>query len=191
MKQKGFTIIELLVVISVISLVASVIMTTLSTARAKGRDARRIADLRQIVNALNLYYQNNGVYPPVTAPIGPGGWETSLGNFLPSLVAGQFISSKPADPINQVIAGFNLFVQQGNYYYAYYNYPATSAPNYGCSFNKPFSVIAIKEFEGGPKPEYSKAQCGTIPVGGCPMGGIATVCRDWSTEFNYSVMLVT
>lgn len=60
---KGFTLIELLVVIAIIGLLASIIMVSLSSAKAKSRDARRQADLKSIQLALSLYYNDNGMYP--------------------------------------------------------------------------------------------------------------------------------
>ena len=65
--KKGFTLIELLVVISIISLLSSVILSSVSTARAKARDARRVVDLRQIQKALIIYYDNHGTYPSCTS----------------------------------------------------------------------------------------------------------------------------
>jgi len=56
-KSMGFTLIELLVVISIIGLLSSIVLTSVNSARAKARDARRLADLRQIQNALALYYR--------------------------------------------------------------------------------------------------------------------------------------
>lgn len=53
--KKGFTLIELLVVVAIIGLLASVIMVSLNSARAKGRDARRMSDIKQISNAIELY----------------------------------------------------------------------------------------------------------------------------------------
>lgn len=63
MKQKGFTLIELLVVVSIIGLLASIVLVSLNSARAKAREARRLADLQQIDRALALYYSDNGSYP--------------------------------------------------------------------------------------------------------------------------------
>jgi len=48
MKNKSFTLIELMVVIAVIALVASIVFVTLSRARARARDARILLDLRQV-----------------------------------------------------------------------------------------------------------------------------------------------
>ncbi len=59
----GFTLIELLVVIAIISLLSSVVLTSLNTARVKGKDAARMANVRQLKTALELYYGDNGGYP--------------------------------------------------------------------------------------------------------------------------------
>lgn len=62
--RKGFTLIELLVVISIIGMLASVVLSSLSSARAKGRDASRVQYARSLTNALELYRtSNSGAYP--------------------------------------------------------------------------------------------------------------------------------
>lgn len=62
--QKGFTLIELLVVIAIIGLLASVVLLALNSARQKARDAKRLADVRQVASALELYFNDNSSYPP-------------------------------------------------------------------------------------------------------------------------------
>lgn len=61
--NKGFTLIELLVVIAIIGLLSSVVLASLNSARAKGRDARRVSDLQEISKALEFYYDKYGYYP--------------------------------------------------------------------------------------------------------------------------------
>lgn len=64
--SKGFTLIELLVVIAIIGILASIVLTSLGTARQKARDARRLSDLHQIKVALEMYATSNGRYPGST-----------------------------------------------------------------------------------------------------------------------------
>lgn len=59
--ERGFTLIELLVVIAIIGILSTVVLTSLTTARKKGRDARRLEDLQQMSNAIAIAH--NGSYP--------------------------------------------------------------------------------------------------------------------------------
>jgi len=62
-KEKGFTLIEMLIVVAIIGLLASVVLVGLGSFRSRGRDARRVADLRGVQNSLELYYLKNNNYP--------------------------------------------------------------------------------------------------------------------------------
>ena len=55
----GFTLIELLVVIAIIGILAAIVIPNLNSARAKGRDARRISDLKSIQLALTTYFDTH------------------------------------------------------------------------------------------------------------------------------------
>jgi prepilin-type N-terminal cleavage/methylation domain-containing protein len=68
--KRGFTLIELLVVIAIIGILSSVVLASLSTAREKSRDAKRISDLGQVKLALELYFDTNQTYPEQAAANG-------------------------------------------------------------------------------------------------------------------------
>lgn len=81
--SSGFTLIELLVVIAIIGILSSVVLASLNGARKKGRDARRLSDIKQLETALELYYDDNkNSYPPNLA----------------ALVTAGVIASIPLDP---------------------------------------------------------------------------------------------
>lgn len=67
--RSGFTLIELLVVIAIIGILSSIILASLFTARQRARDARRLADVKQIQVALEVYFDTNGSYAPNTAAL--------------------------------------------------------------------------------------------------------------------------
>ncbi len=61
--RRGFTLIELLVVIAIIGVLSAVVLASLNSARARSRDAVRVASLREVGKALAVYYLDNGTYP--------------------------------------------------------------------------------------------------------------------------------
>lgn len=61
--SRGFTLIELMVVITIIGLLASTILASMQNSRVAARDAQRIQEARQLVNSLELYRNQNGRYP--------------------------------------------------------------------------------------------------------------------------------
>lgn len=183
--------IEILISMSILSVLFTIGLMSYSGIQRNVRDTQRIADIVSIKQALFSYYSANGRFPAVNpAAQDVGGWEVSYkAGFLASLVP-SFLKRSTVDPINQLGTGFSFFgPKSGSYFYAYYNYPAANAKIYGCDFNSSFAVIAVRQLESGKKSDTPRAQCGTFPAGGCPGGGIVNVCRDWSTEFDYSAIV--
>ncbi|MBY0538812.1 type II secretion system GspH family protein [Patescibacteria group bacterium] len=89
--ERGFTLIELMVVISIIGLLSAGILSSLSTASQRSRDANRIADIKQIQNALELYAADNGGRYPVVA--------SSFVSQLNSALVPKYIPTLSEDPI--------------------------------------------------------------------------------------------
>lgn len=66
-KAAGFTLVELLVVISILGVLATIGLTAFTSSQARGRDAQRKSDLKQISSSLELYYSDYGKYPDSSA----------------------------------------------------------------------------------------------------------------------------
>ena len=62
-KQKGYTLVEVLVVVSIIGFISSILLANVVNARKKGRDVNRKANVSQLQKVLELYKANNGAYP--------------------------------------------------------------------------------------------------------------------------------
>ncbi len=62
-ESKGFTLIELLIVIMILGLLAALVTGNFFTSLKKGRDAKRKADLEQVQRAVEMFYEDKGVYP--------------------------------------------------------------------------------------------------------------------------------
>lgn len=63
----GFTLVELLVAISIIGILASLLIANMVGLRERGSDAKLKNDLRQLKTALRLYYNDNQSYPSTAA----------------------------------------------------------------------------------------------------------------------------
>lgn len=105
-RSKGFTLLELLIAVAILGLLASIVSAPIMASRQRARDAKRIENFRVIRDALEMYQNDHGVYPPsqcgwncndyyyscVTS--GPGAW-SNLAAFLE-----PYLEDLPADPIN-------------------------------------------------------------------------------------------
>jgi len=100
LKRKGFTLIELLVVIAIIGLLATLAVVALNNARARSRDSKRVADIKQMQTALELYYSDASGYPATTGPtlgvgvvcLGTAGFATTSG------CPGAYMGLIPSNP---------------------------------------------------------------------------------------------
>jgi len=123
-KNQGFTLIELLVVVAIIALLSAIVSSSLSTARSRGRDARRLRDVEQIRTALQLYWtDNSGTYPTTGGGAnfhgtcsGFGSYGTTGGGgYIPGL-APTYISVLPTDPLPNGNSGCYIYTSNGTDY---------------------------------------------------------------------------
>jgi len=104
--KKGFTLIELLITVAIIGLLSAVVLVSLNSARRGANDARRKADLKQIANALEMYYDTNSAYPTMVADrcsFDACGGKTgcvSTDWTAANLQIGTWLSTPPRDPVN-------------------------------------------------------------------------------------------
>jgi len=83
--QHGFTLVELLIVITILGIIVTIGLVSFRSSQIRGRDTQRKSDLKQIASALELYYSDYGSYPtdsgglilacpPVSDPPTPCTW---------------------------------------------------------------------------------------------------------------------
>ena len=138
-KRSGFTIIEMLVVITIIGLLMSVVFSSLSVGRKKSRVAKRVTDMKQVQAALEFYYAANHSYPSTGGSSSWRGTCSGYGSYtanntIPGL-APTFISAVPTDPQTANAAQCYLYTSDGtDYAFLDYNISEMSSsqglPNY-------------------------------------------------------------
>ena len=97
--KHGFTLIEMLVVVAIISILAGVVLTGVTGFQANARDTKRIADLKQMQSYLELYYNKEGQYPSSSVYTTWATWNTHMDTELSVNI--------PVDPIDS--AGYKYF----------------------------------------------------------------------------------
>lgn len=117
-RMSAFTLVELLVVVAIIGILASVVMVAINNGRAKARDAKRISDIRQLVNAVELYYSANNSYPMNSGwctQISHPSYTTSFYNTISQYLVGGL----PKDPLYANTEKDYFYRRVGNEYYLY------------------------------------------------------------------------
>ena len=121
--QKGFSLIELLVVITIIALLTGVIASSVSGPRGKARDSQRVSDLGQLQLALSLYVDRCGQYP--TSVLAGSTYVINIASSCTTstgtVTMGTYINAIPTPPTG---------ASQTGYDYATYTNSSSQVVNY-------------------------------------------------------------
>lgn len=147
----GFTLVELLIVIIVIAILATISVVAFNGIQQRARDAARASHMELIAKALEMYYIDNGSYPSVStgrpcvnetgvARSGCANW-TELESKLATYLGG---SRLPTDPKNRL--GSTNDPMQKSYYY----WPFTNNSSLGCPASAPYQSYYLTYFPDNP-----------------------------------------
>ncbi len=164
-RERGVTLVELLLITAIIGMLASMALVSMSMARGKARDVVRVQEVQGVQKALELYYLTYGRYP-IGDLDGCGLWD--VGNATRPFISGRgmetFYGNNPL-PVDK------YYVDDCNGY-RYYRYPPGS---YGCPASRgAFYVLGITDLEGSGNPALGS------PGWTCPI-------RNWQDEFDWVV----
>ncbi len=159
LRRPGFSLLELVVVMALVSVLAGAIAPSLGERLARARDARRLVDVQAVREALEEYKLVHGTYPVGQESAAYGGWDVSHdGGFLPELQREGFLTSAVADPKNDE-----------THHYRFHRY---AAGTYGCAAGDDFYVLGIRTWETD---TYRTQHRGFFSCSG----------RNWSDEFDW------
>lgn len=178
-RRSGFTIVELLIVIVVIGILASITIVAFNGIQGRARDSQRVQDMRSIVKSLELYKTTYGYYPAAVGTLNASGWEvshdgTSTTNFLSALVTGGAVSKVPVDPKNQGVVTSTTSLapswSSSNNVYFYHRYAAGGSGSCDPARGA-FYVLGVTRFDGVPAGQSAPSSPGFQ----CPT-------RNWAVE---------
>lgn len=110
--QDGFTLIEIMVVILILGLLATIVVQSLRGATDKAKRVKAQADISELKTALDRYYLDNGFYPTTDQGLNSLVSAPTVGKIPSSYESGGYIQGVPRDPW-----GSNYFYQSdGNAY---------------------------------------------------------------------------
>ena len=121
-KKQGLTLIELLIVLAIVGLLISVLVVSFGGPKEQANDARRTADIQQIMKAMDLCYDDSdcgaGANQYVSTPEGA--------NTVPSI--GTYLPSVPIDPVDNLPYQYTWIDNSGPLINKYCVYAKLEAP---------------------------------------------------------------
>lgn len=125
--DRGFTIVELLIVIVVIGILAAITIVAYNGVQSRANYSREQADMNSINKMIQMYYATNNSYPNTG---GSGSWQgwTQAANFVPGIVP-TYASTIPQMPSDPATENSYLYTSNGTDYKLIRYSPAAGLPS--------------------------------------------------------------
>lgn len=131
-RRAGFSLMELIVSIAILAILAGTLVPVVANKLAAARDARRMSDVKTVVDAIEGYLADKISLPNGDAETGTGGYDTTLdATFLSTLLTNGYLREPVRDPKND-----------STYHYSYQHYASGTS-----GFTSDFYVLGITAFE--------------------------------------------
>jgi general secretion pathway protein G len=137
-RERGFTLVELMIVVAIISLLAAIIIPNYVHARAQATVSQSEANIKQIATALELYYADNQAYPAQSGIVTPA---------LFGANANPYLTVTPTNALGR-----------RPYQYAYVPAAGGKPDSYTLSDTGPYDPTTLQSLQKGPG---SGTLCGT------------------------------
>lgn len=183
LKQRGFTLVELLIVIAVLGVLAVAVLSAINPIEQinRGRDTGGRSDAEQLINAIDRYYTSQGYYPWQTGPTDTSvtqAWTAVNGSWSDSGGAGVLtkLAEGTVAGTGEVKASFTTRISAASYNTMYvYNAGTQGTSTYVCFNPKSASFKA-----------EAKTRCeGSLPSDYPPAG---SSCKTTGTDPYYSCL---
>lgn len=113
--KKGFTLIEILVSVTILAVLTAIAVTSYSSINKKSRDTKRKSDLSQLQTALEMYRSDYGYYPNVNT----GSFATADNLNSALVTTGGYMPAIPDDPSSSATYYYASYGAVSGVYYKY------------------------------------------------------------------------
>jgi type II secretion system protein G len=170
-QKRGFTLVELLIVIVVIAILAAISVVAYNGVQARARDSQRTSDIANLVKAIEMYYLDHGTFPRITGGSSTinSSWATTADSSWQLLVneLAPYMSGIGRDPISTPGESI-ISTSSTGYNYAYFS--NNSGTYCGTDANQTF--ILVYRLETQPQKNNLIGDCSTSPLGPYASSGV-------------------
>jgi type II secretion system protein G len=161
--ERGFTIVELLIVIVIIAILAAITIVAFNGVQVRARDSQRRSDVAIITKALELYYIDNGKFPNGNGSTTiNAAWSTTADSSWANLATAlkPYAASLPSDPLSTSGSSVLTTGTPGTNYAYFADYVGSY-----CGNSASQTYILVYRLEGSTQANQTIGNCSTAPIG--------------------------